>query len=209
MANMVNGLFTGNIPPSSIICGSIAIYKNLWPNPDETIDLINAQCNGFNGEVFYERAKTTGRGIDQNHRTNSVLSLSDHANYSDNTALQSVHNQFYLMLLATTIPYATKFNINENLWHESYQFLRYDIGEEYKTHYDSTTSMGRIISAICYLNDDFEGGELEFPNFGVKIKPEKGMLLLFPSNFAYAHVANPVTKGYKYALVTWIRDREL
>ena len=209
MARMVNGLFTGDIAPSSVICGCIAIYKNLWPNPDETIDLINYQCDGFNGEVFYQKAETFGRGDNQTHRTNRVLSLTNRADVSDNKALQSIHNQFYMMLLATTIPYARKFNIVEGLWHEGYNVLRYDEGEEYKIHYDSPTSMGRVMSAVCYLNDDIEGGELEFPYFGVKIKPEKGMLLLFPSNFAYAHISHPVTKGSKYALVTWIRDREL
>jgi predicted 2-oxoglutarate/Fe(II)-dependent dioxygenase YbiX len=69
--------------------------------------------------------------------------------------------------------------------------------------------MGRALSAICYLNDDYEGGEIEFPEFKVKIKPEAGMLILFPSNFAYKHTAYPVTKGTKYALVTWIHDRPL
>jgi predicted 2-oxoglutarate/Fe(II)-dependent dioxygenase YbiX len=68
--------------------------------------------------------------------------------------------------------------------------------------------MGRVVSAILYLNDDYEGGHLEFPNFGIKIKPQAGMLILFPSNYAYTHAAHPVTKGTKYALVTWIRDRQ-
>jgi predicted 2-oxoglutarate/Fe(II)-dependent dioxygenase YbiX len=209
MANMVNGLFTGNIEPTSTICGCISIYKNLWPNPAETIDLVNYQCNGFEGDVFYERAATAGEGQQQDHRTNRVLSISQRANLGNNSALQSIHNQFYMMLLATTIPYARKFSIAEELWHEGYSMLRYNVGEEYKLHYDTTTKMGRAISAICYLNDDYEGGELEFPYFGVTIKPEKGMLILFPSNFAYAHVARPITAGSKYALVTWIRDRPI
>jgi predicted 2-oxoglutarate/Fe(II)-dependent dioxygenase YbiX len=60
-----------------------------------------------------------------------------------------------------------------------------------------------------YLNDDYEGGEVEFVNFGIKIKPQPGMLLLFPSTYPYAHIAHPVTSGVKYAIVTWIHDRPL
>ena len=45
-------------------------------------------------------------------------------------------------------------------------------------------------------------------NFDIKIKPQPGMLILFPSNFAYTHIAHPVTSGSKYALVTWIKDRD-
>jgi predicted 2-oxoglutarate/Fe(II)-dependent dioxygenase YbiX len=69
--------------------------------------------------------------------------------------------------------------------------------------------MARCVSALCYLNDDYEGGELEFTNFNVKIKPLPGMLILFPSNYAYRHVAHPIKSGTKYSLVTWIRDRKI
>jgi hypothetical protein len=35
-------------------------------------------------------------------------------------------------------------------------------------------------SFSLYLNDDFEGGELEFLDIPVKIKPKAGMLMLLP-----------------------------
>jgi len=123
--------------------------------------------------------------------------------------MKDVHNQMYFLLLATTLPYASRHGIEEQLFHEPYNLLKYRNGQEYKTHYDGSTSMGRALSAICYLNDDYEGGEIEFPEFKVKIKPEAGMLILFPSNFAYKHTAYPVTSGTKYALVTWLHDRPL
>ena len=37
----------------------------------------------------------------------------------------------------------------------------------------------------------------------------EGMVILFPSNYAYRHIAHPVTSGTKYAIVTWIKDRSL
>jgi hypothetical protein len=209
MSTIINGLFAGEIKPTTTVCGCIDIFKNLWPNPEETIDMINAEISGFTGEAFWERATTIGSGEDQNHRVNKLFALTNHAKFGNNRALQSIHNQFYMMLLATTVPYALRHGLEEPLWHEGYSVLRYDIGEHYKTHYDSTTRIGRVISAICYLNDDYEGGELEFINFGVKIKPERGMLVLFPSNFAYRHTAHPVTKGSKYAIVTWLKDRDV
>ena len=93
------------------------------------------------------------------------------------------------------------------MYHENYKMLKYPVDTEYKKHYDGATASGRCISAIAYLNDDYEGGEIEFPNFEIKIKPKAGMLVLFPSNYAYAHIAHSVTKGTKYAIVTWIHDR--
>jgi predicted 2-oxoglutarate/Fe(II)-dependent dioxygenase YbiX len=91
--------------------------------------------------------------------------------------------------------------------HEKYNMLKYSGGQEYKAHFDGTTETGRTLSAIIYLYSNFEGGEVEFVNYGIKIKPQPGMLLLFPSNYAYTHIAHPVTNGTKYALVTWIADR--
>ena len=33
------------------------------------------------------------------------------------------------------------------------------------------------------------------------------MLILFPSSYPYMHIAHPVTKGTKYNLVTWLREK--
>jgi predicted 2-oxoglutarate/Fe(II)-dependent dioxygenase YbiX len=206
--SMVNGIFAGEVSPDSTICGCVEIFKNLWPNPEETIKMANESCSGHDASAYWERAGTIGRGVEQRHRTNKILAITNHAKNNNVPALQNIHNQFNLMLLATTIPYSIRHGLEENLWHEHYYMLRYDKNEEYKPHYDSSTAVGRVISAICYLNDDYEGGELEFVNFGVKIKPERGTLILFPSNFAYRHIAHPVNKGSKYALVTWIKDRD-
>jgi predicted 2-oxoglutarate/Fe(II)-dependent dioxygenase YbiX len=48
---------------------------------------------------------------------------------------------------------------------------------------------------VYYPNDDYEGGELDFIHFGVKIKPRAGQLFLFPSGYSYEHKVHPVTGG--------------
>jgi len=122
--------------------------------------------------------------------------------------MQNIHTQMYLLLLATTVPYAKKHDINF-LLHEDYNMLKYRGGQGYVAHADGSTETGRAVSAILYLNNEFEGGEVEFVNFGVTIKPQPGMLLLFPSTYPYTHIAHPVTSGVKYAIVTWIKDRQI
>lgn len=209
MALNVNGFFPGELAPDTTVAGCIDIFENAWPNPAETIRMAETECSAANSGSYWARAGTIGQGPHQSARTNSLLEVSHLANISNNPALQNIHNQFNMLLLASTIPYATRYNIREPLWHEGYSLLKYQSGEEYKMHYDGGTGVGRAISAVCYLNNDYEGGEIEFPYFKIKIKPEPGMLILFPSNYAYSHIAHPVTKGTKYAMVTWIRDREI
>jgi len=206
---MTIGLFPGELKPNATVGGCIDIFENAWPNPDETIAFVERECANIDSGVNWNRATTVGQGPFQNARTNFDLPVSWMAQTIGNKLMKDIHNQYYFLLLATLGPYAQKYTLDEGLWHEPYNMLKYKDGQEYKAHYDGGTGMGRAISAICYLNGDYEGGHIEFPNFKVKIKPEPGMLILFPSNYAYKHIAHPVTSGTKYALVTWIHDRPI
>ena len=58
------------------------------------------------------------------------------------------------------------------------------------------------VSALLYLNDDYDGGE--FIVAGKKFEPEKGSAIIFPSNFMFRHEAKPVTKGTRWSIVTWL-----
>lgn len=199
MSNYIKNLFVGEIYPDETICGCIDIFENAWPEPQKTIDLIEND----HSLKFY---KSTTLGKTTNIRKNKNLNITQEALESENLNLQNMHNQFNFLLLASTVPYIKKHNISQ-LYHEDYILLSYEDSEFYKTHYDGMTSTGRSVSAICYLNNDYEGGEIEFTNFKVKIKPEPGMLILFPSNYAYAHSAHPILSGKKYAIVTWLHDQ--
>tara|TARA_R110002126_G_scaffold222928_2_gene368002 strand:+ start:888 stop:1478 length:591 start_codon:yes stop_codon:yes gene_type:complete len=63
---------------------------------------------------------------------------------------------------------------------------------------------GRIGAYLLYLNDVAEGGETEFLYFSKRVKPKKGTLLIFPSNFPWAHRGNPPLSGEKYILTGWV-----
>ena len=65
-------------------------------------------------------------------------------------------------------------------------------------------STDRDISTVIFLNDDFEGGDFVFPEFRVRVKPEPGMLICFPSTHQYLHGVEPVTKGVRYTMVNWM-----
>jgi hypothetical protein len=208
MANVINGIFPGNLQPSTTVAGCIDIFENAWPHPDKTIQMIENEIEN-NSDVFWTKAGTVLEGSNQTYRTNKIINVTEGAMNENNPVLQNIHNQFAMLLYATSIPYAQKYHINETLYHEGYAMLKYYHNEQYKRHYDGGTGIGRAISAVCYLNNDYEGGEIEFTAHKIKIKPEPGMLILFPSNFAYAHIAHPIKSGIKYALVTWIKDRQL
>jgi predicted 2-oxoglutarate/Fe(II)-dependent dioxygenase YbiX len=95
---------------------------------------------------------------------------------------------------------------------ETPQLLSYSIDGKYDEHNDSedfinnrlTRIVPRDITMIFYLNDDYEGGELEFTKLQITYKPRKGDIIAFPSYYEYSHRVHPIKQGTRYALVTWI-----
>ena len=60
---------------------------------------------------------------------------------------------------------------------------------------------------MFYLNDVEEGGETEFLNFDIKIKPRKGTLVFFPTNFPFVHRGNVPISNDKYIMTGWICEK--
>ena len=104
-------------------------------------------------------------------------------------------------------------NINHQFWkyditHSNQtEFLMYDVNGKYEAHVDTFHQLSdetRKLTALAILNDDFEGGKFYIMNSHEKIYPpqEKGDIIVFPSFMV--HGVEPVTKGMRYTVVTWM-----
>lgn len=201
----LNGIHIKEFDPDEILAGCINIYKNIWENPYEDIELIENEIKSKKYEIEWNKSSTVNDFMAE-ARTNYDLNL-NYAAETGSKVFMNIYNKFYIKLVGATFPYVVKHRI-DRVFHEKYNILKYSVGQEFTSHYDGLTETGRAVSAILYLNNDYAGGELEFDNFGIKIKPDPGSLIVFPSNFAYSHIAHPVISGTKYAIVTWIHDRD-
>jgi Rps23 Pro-64 3,4-dihydroxylase Tpa1-like proline 4-hydroxylase len=101
-------------------------------------------------------------------------------------------------------PFAEK-NIKSR--EQSIHLLKYGPGGHLPAHQDQGIST-RVLSSVMYLNDDYEGGEIEFVNSGVKLKPEAGSIIFFPSNFLYVHEVWPIESGLRYSMPHWYHNTE-
>jgi predicted 2-oxoglutarate/Fe(II)-dependent dioxygenase YbiX len=87
-------------------------------------------------------------------------------------------------------------------------YLKYDEHGHYKAHVDTfmnpSDSECRKLTVLMFLNDDFEGGKLFLQNGHEKIYPPQGAgtCLVFPSFMM--HGVEPVTKGIRRSVVTWL-----
>ena len=90
-------------------------------------------------------------------------------------------------------------------WHDVYGVLKYGEGQQFTNHIDDHRDYPRRVSTVYYLNDNYTGGEINFPRFGITFKPEANQMIVFPSTYVYNHSVSPVVEGKRYAVVSWLR----
>lgn len=93
----------------------------------------------------------------------------------------------------------------------SIRFNRYKKNQIMSKHWDAITTLFEgekkgvpTLSIVGALNDDYEGGEFAFFDRKIKMKLNKGDILMFPSGFMYPHEVMPVIKGNRYNIITWL-----
>ena len=168
-----------------------------------TIDernLIDIELEQLTPSLKQEEIKDTSNGIMANF---SRVHLLDHYRgrkhesdiikifstmlFAESTLNRMGHNE----LLLNLIPHSTKTEI---------QYTIYEKGGQFEWHIDSILPTYRIANFIYYLNDDFEGGELELSYKGdtevdVIITPKKNTLVIIPSDMW--HRVRPVIDGHR------------
>jgi hypothetical protein len=66
-------------------------------------------------------------------------------------------------------------------------------------HVDTTGDF----AVIYYINDDYAGGEISFPNHNLKIKPKPNSFVAFPSNQDYYHEVLENVGKERYSSTLW------
>ena len=168
-----------------IIDTGIAVFKDIFLRSEEVIEMAEESPNWRQG--------TVGPDI------NAELRKTDMHDLDPSTEL---HKEILDTFIVAIDEYSLKYSGCRVKGREALRVGRYSKDGFYAPHVDSGGSE-RTISGVLYLNSDFEGGELHFLEQDLTIKPEEGMLVLFPSNFVYAHQSLPVKDGKKYICLSW------
>ena len=109
---------------------------------------------------------------------------------------------------------------------EAMTVLHYDPGEQITEHFDfidpnvpdyerQVRERGqRIVTFLVYLNDDYAGGETQFPRLGVSHKGCAGEGLFFVNAFGDGrpdvrtlHAGRPTTRGEKWIISQFVKNR--
>ena len=92
----------------------------------------------------------------------------------------------------------------QSFWPLSEKEIKNGTGGAYEWHYekghDGENDKGMTAAYSIYINDDYEGGVLEFLNQKYSITPKPGMLISIPMTEEWTHRVTPVTKGIRHTL---------
>ncbi|RIV85128.1 2OG-Fe(II) oxygenase [Aurantiacibacter zhengii] len=105
------------------------------------------------------------------------------------------------------------------------QGQRYRTGQQFRHHYDYFTTDQpywqqerkrggqRSWTAMIFLNEPGDGGETDFPDLRLSVRPQRGAMLTWNNmgrdglpNPATLHAGMPVTQGDKYIVTQWYRQ---
>lgn len=79
------------------------------------------------------------------------------------------------------------------------QIKRWHSGQNMGPHYDGQDGNKDLaFSLVTYVNDDYEGGEISFPDHNITLKPKAGSLIMFPSQLPFIHEVKPIKSGIRY-----------
>ena len=126
---------------------------------------------------------------------------------SDNPYLKELHNvskYMYDITKPAVDHYKSVYHTYDCVDYFGWVVLKYRKDDFFTAHTDASHDFPRQMSLVYYVNNDYEGGELEFPHIDLKIKPLKDELIIFPANYLFLHSANPVTSGIKYSVINFI-----
>jgi hypothetical protein len=128
----------------------------------------------------------------------------------NNTELIDLHEEIYQKLKYCIDDYASYWGINV-VYYEAFNFVKYEgAGTHFNIHADHGPVYNCTVSAVIYINDDYEGGDLKFPRLdNLVYKPKVGDIAVFPSNYIYEHASLPMESGIKYCVVVMTDINEL
>jgi hypothetical protein len=91
--------------------------------------------------------------------------------------------------------------------HSFFTVKHQEVGQEHKVHSDNDPATIRgeerqaiVMSSIISLSSKYEGGLLQFPEYGISMKLEAGDCVFFPSH-GHWHAVTEVTAGDRYSLM--------
>jgi hypothetical protein len=183
-----------------ILAPGIVLYKS---NPDEVKKLLDqvepALADKWKPAQGVNTETNSNEFVEARRCYDCALSEQGHSLLS-----KELYNSVDYWIQEKIEDYTRMYSV-ERLEKGPYIFIKYQHNDKFDWHIDDGKKYPRTVSVSAYLNDDYEGGEIEFNHFGITHKPTAGDIIVFSSSHTYMHRVKPVLSGTRYAVVNWYR----
>jgi Rps23 Pro-64 3,4-dihydroxylase Tpa1-like proline 4-hydroxylase len=189
------------------IAPGIVVYSNVIMGHDSLIKDIE---EGLTSSGLSWTSAVVDSGLNTNIRDTDSISIpfieifDENFNGPIDAFNKSLANIFYQALVVAEKDYMSYYGVYFSE-HDAYQILKYGKGQKFTNHIDDHPSYHRRLSSVYYINDNYEGGEINFPRFNISYKPEANQMIIFPSTYVYNHSVSEVKNGTRYSVVSWIK----
>lgn len=191
-----------------VIFPGIVGYSNLTDNISRvSLDIEKGVSDGL---IQWREAITARDGdlenIKVNHEKRRGLNFGLHPSLKEGPTSEifKVSDFLYETSKPAVDDYKSRYYSYDSVDYFGWVVLKYQVDDFFTGHTDASHDFPRQMSLVYYINDNYEGGELEFPHLNVTIKPLAGELIIFPSNYLFLHEAKKVTAGVKYSAINFI-----
>jgi len=130
-------------------------------------------------------------------------------NATDMTYFAEGNNVGVKKIKCTEHPIVQHICNNSGYFTESVSIVYYPTGSYNTPHSDNCINDNGNITkvkdwthtGVIFLNNDFTGGELVYPDQGCVFLPTIGTMIIAPADAGYIHYVNQITSGERYTLV--------
>ena len=190
----------------------IFIYEDFYPQASDLLAVVKEIAgweysavpwmNSTHGDGTRGGPKPAADGY-RNCVESTVFNVFQFAD-EDHAPLREELKEYQMALNSVTSEINTSYGVGFK-GDEGLKVLRYDKDIEYEVRVDPHLHNARLLTAHMFLNDDFTGGQIEFPYHDITVQPKAGTLVVFPPSWSYSFTAHPVKDGEKHVLLTWYR----
>lgn len=113
-----------------------------------------------------------------------------------------LNNIFELVYKKSVELYGVDIN---NFEQYSLHVVKFIEGFYLQPHVDTLSAEENHIASVYYINDDYDGGEINFPEHNLKIKPKANSVIIFPGNENYLHEVCKIFGKDRYSSAMWFQ----
>jgi len=166
-------------------------YNEIMKDVNKKDDITSNYLNGFTKEDLLE----------YKNEFNQIMQKVGEIMQSVNNSIDCNYNSGYILRKIYGNTRLHSDGINE-IQEANITFVK----ENHKGNY----KMIRNTTVIISLNDDYEGGNFNFPYYDISIRLKKGSILLFPPFWTHTHSTDDLLNDtFRYTITTWTCNKIL